>query len=276
MGIAEVYRRFKPHEHMFRCPVCRSDMAFRDENGIVCGAGHCFDLSKRGYINFAPHQVTAKYTKEMFESRRLVFQSGFYNPLLENIEQLIDKYMPGAPNISVLDAGCGEGFFTRELLNGARTMFAVDIVKDAVTLAARESREAFWIVGDLSNIPIRENSVDIVLNILAPANYGEFSRVIKSGGVLIKVVPDGGYLTELRERAGVGEYSNERVLRHLGENVKILENLRLKYRMPASAQQVESFVKMTPMMFGVNASAISTDGIDGVTVDVDIIVGEFG
>ncbi len=54
-------------------------------------------------------------------------------------------------------------------------------------------------IGDLANLPLLDNSIDILLNLLSPANYQEFARVLKPGGLLIKVIPGSEYLKEVRQ-----------------------------------------------------------------------------
>ena len=42
------------------------------------------------------------------------------------------------------------------------------------------------------------NEFDVILNILSPANYAEFTRLLKPDGLFVKVVPENDYLKELR------------------------------------------------------------------------------
>lgn len=280
MNIGETYSLFKTAENMFRCPICASQTSFRNENSLVCSGGHCFDLSKYGYVNFLPNQIKTKYTKELFESRRHVFQDGFYDPLKEQINSIINELSNGLSHINLLDAGCGEGFFVPGPSYAGRTaeVFALDILKDAIVLAAKGNRNVKWMVGDLSNIPLRSNSIDILLNILAPANYGEFSRVTSDNGYIIKAVPGQSYLLELRESVRGQlvnkEYSNEDVLRHFTKNVAYLDNRCLTYQLPVTECQLENFIQMTPMMFGVDKAKINLSGIGQITIDVEIIIGK--
>lgn len=280
MSIGEIYGLFKTAENMFRCPICASQMAFRNENSLVCSGGHCFDLSKHGYVNFLPNQSKTKYTKGLFESRRYIFQAGFYDPLKEQIKSIIGEFSSGLSHLNLLDAGCGEGFFVPEPSKLGRTseVFALDILKDAIVLAAKGNRGVKWMVGDLSNIPLRSNSIDILLNILAPANYGEFSRIASDNGYIVKAVPGQRYLLELRERIEGQlvnkEYSNENVVRHFAKNVVCLDNRRLTYQLPVTERHLENFIQMTPMTFNVDKDKIDLSGIGQITIDVEIIIGK--
>lgn len=268
-------------EKMFRCPICSANMALRNINSLVCSNRHCFDLSKHGYVNFLSNQSKTKYTKELFDSRRCIFQSGFYTPLKENIECLINEYLGTAPSIRLLDAGCGEGFFIPTppaVNNQTMEVFALDIHKDAIISAARKNNAVNRIVGDLSNIPLKSNSISLVLNVFAPANYSEFMRVMQDNGFIIKVIPNDRYLAELRGCAEGQlinkEYSNKRVLDYFHKNMACLDSVRLSYQLPVTEYQVENFIRMTPLMFSVDKAKISLEGIKQITIDVEIIIGK--
>ena len=51
----------------------------------------------------------------------------------------------------------------------------------------------------MANCPFQDEQFDVILNILSPANYAEFTRLLKPGGLFVKVVPESGYLKELRD-----------------------------------------------------------------------------
>ncbi len=52
---------------------------------LVCLANHSFDLSKNGYVNLAPQAHVTKYDKSLFEARKTVMNSGFFDPVLEAV-----------------------------------------------------------------------------------------------------------------------------------------------------------------------------------------------
>lgn len=57
----------------------------------------------------------------------------------------------------------------------------------------------FFCVADLRRLPFADQSFDSVVEIFSPSDYGEFKRVLKPGGRLIKVIPNAEYLVELRQ-----------------------------------------------------------------------------
>lgn len=72
------------------------------------------------------------------------------------------------PAMDVADIGCGEGYLTLEIALWARHVTAVDrsddVLERAQALAARrETANVAWKKGDLSRLPLRDESVDLAL-----------------------------------------------------------------------------------------------------------------
>jgi 23S rRNA (guanine745-N1)-methyltransferase len=264
-------------------------MGFRESSLVCAEKGHCYDLSKHGYINLAPAQGKTKYEATLFEARRSIFRDGFYDPVLAELEAIIQEHSPKAEVL--LDAGCGEGFFAAGLLHGNspeagslnaftfknkyEQVFAIDIEKTAILMAAKAYRGAAvkWIVGDLANIPLRDSSADLLLNILAPANYGEFLRVLKPGGLIVKAIPGEGYLRELRELFGKNDYSNQRVADRFRESVAPVAERRLTYTLPVTEAQAADFARMTPLAFHATRDTEHAPAISHITIDMEFLIG---
>ena len=174
----------------FSCPICQENLALV-ESSLKCSNRHSFDLAKFGYVNLAPQiKQSANYDKENFQNRQQILEAGFYQAILEGISDLLTTN-PSAK--TVLDIGCGEGFYSRKLQesHSDKTFYAFDISKDSVQIAAKSELNwsVNWFVGDLARLPIKDASMDILLDIFSPANYGEFRRVLSKDGILIKVIP---------------------------------------------------------------------------------------
>ena len=109
---------------------------------------------------------------------------------LERIESLIERG-------SLLDVGCGEGYFLQEARHrGWRDVFGLD-VSDAAARLTHRSVPA--LVGSLTRGPFRDHSFDVVAmfdsieHVLAPkADIAEAARILKPGGLLYVVTPDAG------------------------------------------------------------------------------------
>jgi len=259
---------------LMRCPRCGSAFSLNGAS-LICEQRHCYDLSRRGYVNLAPghDQSAEKYDADLFESRRIVFESGFYQPVMEAIAALLPE-----AEITVLDVGCGEGWYARTLAGQfpKAELLGLDISRDAITAAARVLGRANWLVADLKHLPVADHSIDVVLDVLTPADYAEFRRVLKPDGLLIKVVPGVEYLSEVRRavapwlRSG-DSYDNARVLEHLRENAKIVDELEIRKTSPLTPEQSRAFLRMTPMTFSVPEEALETLSLDQITIHMHVL-----
>ncbi len=271
--------RFRESEALFRCPICGGELHV-DGGSFVCEARHCFDFARQGYVNLMPKQKgRGAYSKESFENRNFVLENGFYEPILRAIEE---KLLQDESLQNVLDVGCGEGFYSRRLAEStARKFFAFDISKEAVALAAKldAANAVRWFVGDLFRIPLKNGVFDCILDVFTPANYAEFRRVLRPGGLVVKVVPTSGHLRELRalvgDRLQNPEYSNNSVLEVFGENMKLLTRETVSSTTRLTPEQRSAFVDMTPLLFSVEKSTLDLEPLVELTVEAEILVGTF-
>lgn len=261
---------------VMRCPQCGKPLCLH-MNSLVCSSGHCFDLSRRGYVNLAPShdQAAEKYDSELFESRSRVFGDGFYAPVLNTIADMLQSRE--TPFLA-LDIGCGEGYYANELARRfpAARFVGLDLSRDAVTAAARGGSSVHWLVADLKKLPFADHSADVLLDVLTPADYAEFRRVLKAGGELIKVVPGAEYLRQVRaavaDRLRSGDsYDNARVLAHLRENADVVEERVIRETLPLTPEQSRAFLRMTPMTFSVPTEALDALSIGEITVHMHIL-----
>jgi len=279
MKIKTVVQKFKGSEAFFRCPVCKGPFSLRETGSFLCANGHCFDLSGKGYVNFlSGGGHDSRYGKELFESRKAVFSAGFYAPVAKKISMLLNRHMPEEPQI-VLDAGCGEGYYARTVSAGQQTVYAMDNAKEAILSAVREAGDVRYLVADLANIPAGECSAGAILNILTPANYREFARVLAPGGVLIKAVPGEDYLRELRQCVAAHlsrtDYSNKKIIGHMAENADIADHQSLWYTLPVSEKQREAFYRMTPLTAGIPVEEADLSSVREITIHMELFAAFF-
>ena len=211
----------------FSCPICQDNLTLV-ETSLKCSNRHSFDLAKFGYVNLAPQiKQSANYDKENFQNRQQILEAGFYQAILETISALLARLETAK---TILDIGCGEGFYSRKLQesHSEKTFYAFDISKDSVQIAAKSEPNwaVNWFVGDLARLPIKDASMDILLDIFSPANYGEFRRVLSPNGILIKVVPTENHLKEIRQMVQdhltKKDYSNQDIKEHFQEHFTII------------------------------------------------------
>ena len=134
----------------FICPICRQPLSLYDKAYKCCNR-HSYDISKYGYVNLLMSQKSSKKRhgddKLMIRSRQEFLNKGYYEPLLKCITEIVSEKADGR-NISVLDAGCGDCYYSSFVKENIPTceMYGVDISKDAFSggyLYSEISRDEF-------------------------------------------------------------------------------------------------------------------------------------
>ena len=263
----------------FACPICQENLILV-ESSLKCSNRHSFDLAKFGYVNLAPQiKQSANYDKENFQNRQQILEAGFYQAILEGISDLLAT-KPSAK--IVLDIGCGEGFYSRKLqeVHPEKTFYAFDISKDSIQIAAKSEPNwaVNWFVGDLARLPIKDASMDILLDIFSPANYGEFRRVLSKDGILIKVIPTENHLKEIRQmvqdQLTKKDYSNQDIKEHFQEHFSIQSSQIVSLTKPITTEQRQALLSMTPLLFHVDQSKINWSQLTEITIEAEILVGK--
>lgn len=185
----------------------------------------------------------------------------------------------------ILDVGCGEGYYSRWLarsfespgLSEVCRFFSMDIAKDAIRLAAQKGEGLGLMIADLARLPLKRNRVDALMNILTPANYQEFFRVLKPDGFLIKVIPGSQYLREVRNAVSQQlihkEYSNQSVMEYFREHAELLERRTVLQTFPVDEETAGAFLRMTPMTGQVDISKVRQEDMKTITIHLEILVG---
>lgn len=271
--------RFNDCAKTLACPVCGEPLTLADTS-LVCPRNHRFDIARQGYANLLRGgKKQQEYDRASFENRRRVFASGLYDPIARALVELVEEHAPAG---LVVDAGCGEGFFSSRVRGATgRPVCAFDISKDSVQLAAGSNAEdgIMWLVADLAAIPLQDGVAACVCDVFSPANYHEFKRVLAPDGVVVKVVPTENHLHELRARAAEqlrhDDYSNQRVLDHLAASCRVVARRRATSTLRLDADALAALVAMTPLLFHVDRDQVNWSDVDEVTVEADLIVGMF-
>lgn len=262
------------HLHLFQCPVCSDFFSSASDHHLTCLNDHRFDLSKKGTLNLLMKPAQSEYTREMLLSRQRIAQSGFWHPLLDKIQSMINH-----PDGTLLDVGCGEGAQSAYLKEQGvlGSIIGFDISKEGINLAASSYNDIFFVVADLAQSPFASNQYDTILNILSPSNYSEFKRLLKKEGQVIKVVPNPDYLKELRNLKDETDssYSNERVVKKFEEHFDSVKKMTVTYTVDLSEDLVEDFINMTPLGWHIdNKHEDLITEMDNITVDLLILIGE--
>jgi len=277
MKKSERLNRLKSGTDLFRCPIC-GDQFHICGNSFVCVAGHCFDMSKSGYVNFILNARRQKYyDKGSFENRRRILEKGYFDHVFHEAAEVLQNH----PSVkTVLDAGCGEGFYARKLAERYDyDITAFDLSAESIKLAAKggSSKNVRWFVGDLTHIPIADGTIDCVLNIFSPAHYEEFRRILSTDGFVVKVIPGSGHLKEIRAAAKEhlirGDYSNHVVKDHFRHHFNNVETTCVSLTFSTPEEDLKVFADMTPLLFNVDKSCLDLAKIRELTIEAEILTG---
>lgn len=248
---------------IYKCPVCKNQL-IKKEKRYVCENNHSFDIAEKRYVNLllANQKKTNDPgdSNEMMESRKNFLNKGYYSELSELINELVAFYLDGNSEY-ILDAGCGEGYFLSKLKNKLNlevrreklNYYGVDISKSAVRSASKRDREIFFTVGSNFNLPILNNSIDILIRNFAPSENEELNRVLKDSGKLVVVTPGTYHLFELKSKLYEIPRTHE-IKEASFEGFKIIEHKELKYNIELNDKEdIRNLISMTPYYWSITS-----------------------
>jgi len=235
------------------CPVCGGDLE-RSRDGLVCPDGHTADIAKQGYANLlGPGGTTHTADRpEMLDARSRILGSGLFDPVSEALRAILrdlrDSSVPGP----VLDLGTGTGFHLERALEELpeKLGLGLDNSKYAARRAARCHPRAGAVVADVwAAIPVREDSVAVLLDVFAPRNGPEIERVLAPGATAIVIVAGPDHLSGVPEGLGmitVDPVKSERLGAKLSGLDRVSEVERVEWTMSLSPEEVGDLVGMGP------------------------------
>ncbi len=234
----------------YLCPLCQQALTFADKS-YRCVNNHSFDQAKQGYVNLLPvqfkHSKAPGDNKEMVLARRAFLDNGFYQPLVDKMLSLYLHY--GKTAEPLLDAGCGEGFYSHQHKNSTNQVYGVDIAKETIKIAAKRYQDCHFSVGTLSKLSVSDNYFSWVTSVYAPILEEEFTRVLKEKGYLLTVTPAQHHLYELKELIYQKAHEHDVNKTPIKQLTLIVEE-RLSYPMVFDCNKdVLNLLAMTPFAF---------------------------
>lgn len=283
------FERYRQTCSVLVCPVCGGGLGLTAAGrSLACSAGHSFDIARQGYVNLYRGKPVNEYSKESFRQRQQILEKGMYAHILEEICSFLQAVCgAGRPRL-LLDAGCGEGYYTREIaarLGGCGLDFyGVDLSRDSVQLAASTANQAGgaasaikWLVADIGHLPVRDGSVDFLLDIFTSANYEEFQRILSPDGYLIKVIPGEGHVKELREAASSQlhhkDYKERKGAAVFSEHFETILNKAVSQTFAVTPEERDVFIHMTPLLFHVDKTKVDWSAVHSITVEGQLLIG---
>ena len=254
------------------CPLCAHAL-IENLQGVACQNCHQFDRAKEGYFNLLPVQYKNSRepgdAKEQLNARRQFLQAGYFSSLVQHLLSVVD---PAAGTL--LDIGCGEGYFTRALAahcDGAE-LYGIDIAKAGIRLAAKGAvKNITYAVASSYQLPIASDSMDWILRIYAPSKDEELTRVLKTTGRLLIVTPGENHLLGIRKRIYREIKPYQQPVAPQGFFDVSQASVRFPLRVPAG-NLTRALMQMTPFAWKLNAEALASFEQEGVMDQADFCI----
>lgn len=262
------------------CPICGQPLE-RMERSYLCPKRHCYDVAKEGYVNLLPaNRKNSKDPgddKDMVAARTRFLEGEHYAPLRDALAALVGEKSPK----TVLDSGCGEGYYTAGVCaalreRGMETRVAgVDLSRSALKKAARRTKEAEFAVASVYHLPVADRSVDLLLNCFSPLALEEFRRVLRPGGTYLYVVPGAKHLWELKQVLYEKPYENaEEETAYEGFAYEAI--IPVDFTITLDAPALQDLFRMTPYCWKTPKAGIERmNALDGLDVTASFRVHVF-
>ena len=242
------------------CPVCQTPITTTEDGG-VCRKGHRFDRARSGYMHLLPanrkHAKNPGDDKLIVDARRKFLDKGYYRPLADTVSRLAGEWLANLPHQTpcVLDAGCGEGYYTTLLYDALcqrgmePDILGVDISKLALDKAAKRQKAIFYVVASVFHLPAPDACCDLLCSLFSPYCSEEYQRVIRPGGAMLLVIPGENHLWELKQAIYERPYKNQ-VKPFALEGFTLLDHMQVHDTIYlAEHNDIENLFKMTPYYY---------------------------
>ncbi|MCK5853989.1 MAG: methyltransferase domain-containing protein, partial [Sulfurovaceae bacterium] len=188
---------------------------------------------------------------EMIRSRQAFLNKGYYKIVSDTIVQQIDS-MPQISKESILDVGCGEGYYMQgvvdTLAHEKLSLCGIDISKSAVKLAGKRKLGAILCVASAYDLPFFDESFSTIISVFSPISTLEIERLLKADGKIIMVGPGEEHLK------GLTAHIYDEVLPHKGnysvvdesKNLTFIEQIEIKKEIVVKQEDILDLLRMTP------------------------------
>lgn len=252
---------------ILRCPVCHEPLAqsfHTPGRGLGCIRNHQFDRARQGYFNLLPgHKKRSKNPgddKTMVQARTRFLDKGYYKPVADSLANTLDSLgKPSASQLSILDAGCGEGYYTERLQQTfpEASVTGIDISKPAIVACCKRSQAVQWLVASVNDIPVKDQELDVIISVFSRCDWNEFARLLKPEGHVLVLTPGEKHLLELRQviYETVRPYPVDKLLDQLPETFTLTDTKAVQGVMQLnSAEDIMDLLAMTPHYWHVKPS----------------------
>ncbi len=263
-----------------RCPICHMPMAVRETGSLLCTGPrtHCFDFGASGYVNLsAPGQSGGGDSKQAVRARSQFLNLGHYRPIADGICTLLRTHLDGNKGL-VVDAGCGEGYYSDRIAAEGYATVGVDLSKSAVDAAAKRAvaagrQNAFYAAASVYSIPLADGSADAVTNVFAPCAEQEYARVLKKDGILLVAHAGEEHLMGLKRVLYEQTHLNS-ARADLPKDMEKIDETRVRYSISVEGNEsILHLFAMTPYYWRTAAEdAEKLATLSSLTTEVDVLL----
>lgn len=235
------------------CPLCGKELNMA-ERTCVCENRHSFDVARQGYVNLLTvqhkHSLNPGDTKEQVISRRAFLDGGFYAPIVDTLIRTAGKYEAHGP---ILDAGCGEGYYSSRLAEALNAeLLGLDISKEAVRYAAGKYKNALWICGTAAKLPVESDSIGLLCSLFAVTLPEEFHRCLRPDGLFFQVLAAQDHLLGLKKIIYPELKLREKDSVPALPGFALVESVPIRFDFTVTGQQVQNLLSMTPHVYRIS------------------------
>lgn len=268
------------------CPKCEQPLT-QDGNQWQCPDRHSYDTARQGYTNLLlVNQKKSKHPgddADMVRARTFFLDAGYYQPVSDAVNALVTR------SGSVLDIGCGEGYYTdrlakhlgRKIANTSAEaqVIGLDISRDAVKVACRRNKAIRWLVASGARPPVSPKSIDTIITLFTPLMPAGLDHALSQDGDVITAYTGKRHLYELRAQiyddVNMDEYSPILAMQDAG--FKCIEETRVNFRIqPNGNEQLQALLAMTPHRWKVSPDKAAQFALlESLDIEVDVVLNKF-
>ena len=251
---------------MLICPKCKEKLD-KIDNSYVCRHHHVYDIARQGYVNLSLRQKKKSGDNaSMVKARTAFLETDVYDFMRQFVKNKLQDYHIH----NLLDAGCGQGYYTKEFAQVVHTCVGVDLSKEAIAWASKKDKQGFYLVSSFFDVPYSDASFDGITSIFVPQAEKEFYRLLSSKGIWIQVGPGPKHCLELKEVLYPSPYLNPIPDTHLS-GFTLLEDHILSQK--KWVQDCWSLLEMTPYRYKTHPEALKrVKELDGLDVTLEFLV----
>lgn len=276
-----------PHEsllHTLRCPICKQPMDFfsapHGSASLICQGikRHCYDFSSGGYVNLMPPgRANGGDSKAAVRARTDFLNTELYSPLAQEICGILQKHHVSSGDL-VVDAGCGEGYYSSALIQSGYSVMGFDLSKFAADTAAKRSARlntshSFFGVASVFELPLADACASALVNVFAPCSEKEYCRVLKDGGLLAVAYAGPEHLMGLKQALYAQTKANDE--RHdLPLHMPLLSERRIRFSISVHGREaIQNLFAMTPYYWRTSPQDCQKlSAISQLNTEVDVII----